>query len=148
MTVTAPLDLTIDVDEVTVIGTAPRTHIHDGNDGNCPHCHAMMSGTLLIDPDKTASPYIACQWRGIPTAGVTADGPCNNIATLTGKTNESGEQHLCSVHLTARDRAGYGAYRYTYVWPCQANGFVYYRESAVPGSGLMPLPDDAKARCR
>lgn len=87
-----------------------------------------------------------CQWRGIPIAGIKANGPCNREATLTGSNNGGGDNHLCTQHMRQRARAGYG---FQYVWPCTANGFVYYPATArAVGHQARALSTSARAMAR
>ena len=73
-----------------------------------------------------------CQWSGIPRLGIT--GTCSRPATLTGCNLTGAEQHLCTQHMQQRAKLGY---EYTYVWPCQLNGYSY--------RGASKLPDGARA---
>ena len=82
----------------------------------------MTTSTL----SKTRQVAQACQWIGLPAAGLASTpGGCTREATLTGVNNggNSTEQHLCTQHMRARGRAGHG---YTFVWPCTANGWSRY----------------------
>lgn len=87
--------------------------------------------------ETTAAKTITCQWRGIPIAGIPGE-PCDKTATLTGASNDRGEQHLCTEHMAQRQAAAYGGYSYTWVWPCLPNGFY----------GRSDLEADARRLCR
>jgi hypothetical protein len=89
-------------------------------------------------------PQVTCQWRGIFREGIT--GTCDREATLSGQNVSSGIQHLCTEHMRARNEIGCGAYSYTWVWPCQKNGFVL---SLLPGDTVVrELPSAAARLCR